>query len=768
MIKKSTQNTLPYRMISDDGIIEIEKGLYSKSVFFNDINYQISKDEDKLDIFTRYGQLLNYFDPSLDIQITINNKNINHEHEILLKYKNDFLDKYRYEYNSVIKEQLEKGRNDITHEKYLTYTIRAANLKEARAAFTRYDDNIINNFKSIGSMSYALSGDDRVKILHDFLNPGNEELLQTNIKDINLQGITTKDIIAPDSFKFKMDYFMMGDKYARAIFLKTFPGFLIDRFVAELTDFSFNMMLTINIKSIAPDKAIKLVKRQITSMEANKIEYQKRAVKSGYSIDIIPVELEHSIKQADELLDELMNKNQKMFIINLLLIHVADSLEDLNRDTEMIMSTARKYLCYMGKLKYQQEDALKSVLPVGINKLKIQRTLTTDSTSVLLPFTAQELFHPGGIYYGLNSISKNIILFDRKSLKNANGFILGTPGAGKSFITKKEIISVRLNTDDDIIVIDPEMEYNKLVRSFDGEVIKISANSNHYINPLDINEKYGGDDAPIKVKAEFILSLFECLMGGNNGLTAKEKTIVDRCLRKTYAKYLQTYNNSRIPTMLDFHRILEEQSEEEAKNLALSLEIYVKGSLSIFSEKTNINYNNRLVSYDISGLGEQLKTVGMLIILDNVWNRIVKNREFGRRTWLYVDESHLLFKNEYSANFLHKLFKRARKWYGIVTAVTQNVSELLSSEQAKTMLSNSDFMLLFNQSASDREELKKLLKISDTQMRYITSSEAGSGLLFTGDFIVPFVDKYPANTRIYRLITTKPDEISLIKGEKVI
>jgi len=767
MIKKSAQNTLPFRMITGDGIIEIEKGLYSKSVFFNDINYQIGKDEDKLDIFTKYGQLLNYFDPSLDIQITINNKNVNHEQEVLLKYKNDFLDKFRVEYNNIIKEQLKKGRNDITHEKYLTYTIRADNIKDARAAFTRYDDNITSNFKNIGSNSYVLSGDARVKILYDFFNPGNEELLSTSIKNINLQGITTKDIIAPDSFKFKMDYFMMGDKYARAIFLKTFPGFLNDRFVAELSDFSFNMMLTINIKSIAPDKAIKLVKKQIVGMEANKINYQKRAIKSGYSIDIIPSELEHSLKQADELLDDLLNKNQKMFIINLLLVHVADSLEDLNRDTEMIMSTARKYLCYMGKLKYQQEAALRSTIPVGTNKLKIQRTLTTDSTAIFMPFTSQELFHPDGIYYGINSISKNIILFDRKSLKNANGFILGTPGSGKSFITKKEIISVCLNTDDDIIVIDPEKEYSKLVKSFDGEVIKISANSNHCINPLDISEKYGGDDAPIKVKAEFILSLFECLIGDNNGLTAKQKTIIDRNLHKTYVNYARAYNNP-LPTMLDFYSILEQQPEDEAKDLAICLEMYVKGSLSIFSDKTNINYNNRMVSYDISDLGEQLKTVGMLIILDNVWNRIVRNREIGRRTWLYIDESHLLFKNEYSANFLHKLFKRARKWSGIVTAVTQNVSELLSSKQAKTMLSNSDFMLLFNQSASDREELKKLLKISDTQMRYITSSEAGNGLLFTGDFIVPFVDKFPTNTRLYRLITTKPGEINLIKEVKVV
>ena len=467
-------------MITDDGIIEIEKGLYSKSIFFNDLNYQIARDEDKEDIFIKYGLLLNFFDPSLDVQITINNKNVDHEKEVMLKYKNDCLDKFRLEYNNIIKSQLDKGRNNISREKYLTYTIKANNINDARAAFSRYDENIITNFKNIGSTSYILEGNDRVKVLHDFLNPGNEELLQTNIKGANLQGISTKDIIAPDSFKFKMDYFMMGDKYARALFLKTFPGFLNDRFIAELTDFSFNLMLTINIKSVAPDKAIKLVKKQIIGMEGNKIDYQKRASRTGYSQDILPAELAHSLKQAEELLNELMNKNQKMFIVNLVMLHVADSLEELDRDTDIIMSSARKYLCYMAKLKYQQEDALKSTLPIGINKLKIQRTLTTDSTAVLMPFTSQQLFHPGGIYYGISSVTKNIILFDRKSLKNSNGFTIGSPGSGKSFASKKEILSICLNSDDEIIVIDPEAEYTRLIKNLDGEIINISGSSALY------------------------------------------------------------------------------------------------------------------------------------------------------------------------------------------------------------------------------------------------------------------------------------------------
>jgi type IV secretory pathway VirB4 component len=677
----------------------------------------------------------------------------------MLPKNNDPFDKYRFEYNNMINSQLKKGRNDITKEKYITYTIKSDNLKDARSIFSSFDEKIITNFKRMGSSARVLTGTERAKTLHDILNLERENLFNCNIKQINKYGHITKDVLVPDSLKFKFNYFCIGDKFAKIIFLRDFPSYLNDCFIADITDFSFNMLLTINIKSVLPDKAIKLVKKQITGMEANKLEYQKRASKSGYSQDIVPYELKHSLNQAEDLLNELLNKNQKMFLTNLLIMITADTKDELNKKTDSILSCARKFLCYMGTLNYQQEDALKSILPIGTNKLKVQRTLTTDSTAVLIPFTSQNIFQKNGMYYGLNSISKNMVIFNRKSLKNSNGFILGTPGSGKSFAAKREMINVLLNTNDDVIILDPESEYENLVKNFNGEIIKLSANTNNYINPLDLNQNYSDDEDPISIKSEFILSLCEILLNSKNGLTSKEKTIIDRCLKKTYTRYLQNFDKSTTPTLLDFHEILESQPETEATDISLSLEIYTKGSLSIFSKKSNVNYNNRFVSYNIKDLGNQLKTIGMLIVLDNIWNRITQNRQIGKRTWLYMDEAHLLFKNDYSANFIHELYKRARKWGCIPTSITQNVSEILQSNQAKTMTSNSDFLLIFNQSASDREELSKLLKISDTQISYVTNSQAGQGLLYTGEFTIPFFDNFPKHLNLYNMMTTKPDEI---------
>lgn len=766
-IPRTVQQTIPYLQVYSDGIIQIDKNLFSKSIQFQDINYQIARQDDQENIFYMYGEFLNFFDSNVKVQITINNKNIDKsefEKNVILKTKNDSLDEYRREYNDMLRKQMAAGRNEIAREKYITFTIEAKSIEEARFDFSRIETEIMANFKRMGSNAEELTTKRRLEILYDFYRGSKNSSSSIDFHLLKNQGMTTKDIIAPDSFMFKRDYFTMGDKFGRVLYINQLPTFLNDKFLARMSDFSFNMLLTINLQSVTSRDALRLVRRQLTGMESNKIEQQKKAIKSGYDASMISHDLKNSLLEAEELLDDLVNRNQKMYLVNILIVHLADSLEDLNRDTNLIHGTAQKSLCVVGNLNFQQENGLASTLPLGNNRLKISRTLTTDSAAILIPFTSQELFQKNGMYYGLNAVSKNLIIFNRKTLKNPNGFILGSPGSGKSFSAKREMINVLLNTDDDVMIIDPEREYSALAQNFDGELVHISAGSKNHINPLDMSANYSDDDDPLLLKSEFVLSLCECLVGGSTGLTGKEKTIIDRCLKSTYAPLIsQNFNPDYMPTLINFQEELEKQTEDVAKNLALSLEIYTKGSLGIFANPTNINLSKRLVVFDIKDLGKQLKTMGMLIVLDAIWNRITENRAIGRRTWIYMDEIYLLFTNEYSANFLFELYKRARKWGGIPTGITQNVEDLLKSELARRMLSNSDFLLMLNQATSDRVELAHLLNISKSQISYVTNSGPGQGLLFSGDSIIPFVDHFPTDTKLYSMMTTHVEEVRDIK-----
>lgn len=765
VVPRTAQQTIPYIMAYEDGIIEVSKGRFSRTIKFADINYHIARQEDKEDIFIRYCEFLNYFNSTIDIQITIINKSINVEtleKHVLLREKGDYLDEYREEYNEMLRHQIKEGKNDIQKEKYITLTIAANNIDEARSVFVRLESETLGLINKLGSHGFVLNIQERLELLHDLYRNGHEGEFVFQPKINKRKGLTSKDLIAPDSFEFKRDHMIIGDKYARAIFLKDLPSFLNDTILTELTDFRINMMVTINITPMEPHVALRLIKHKITGMEANKIDYQKRSLRSGYLEAFIPYELRYSLQEAQELLDDVISKNQKLYLTNIVIVHLANDKSALDRDTEQINAIARKYLCQMGTLNYQQEEGLNTVLPIGSNQLKIDRCLTTESTAVFIPFTSQELIQPNGMYYGLNAVSRNLILFNRKSLKNPNGFILGSPGSGKSFSSKREMINVLLNTNDDVIIIDPEREYTRLVQNFGGQVIYISAGSKNYINPLDMTIDYADDDEPLLLKSDFVLSLCEVIVGGREGLNPKEKSIIDRCLKITYREYMQDFDPDKVPTLKDFHEILKRQKEPEAENLATALELYTTGNLSVFANKTNIDINNRLVCFDIKDLGKQLKTMGMLIVLDAIWNRITVNRFKGKRTWIYMDEIYLLFTNEYSANFLFELYKRARKWGAIPSGITQNVEDLLKSELARRMLSNSDFILMLNQAPSDRAELAKLLNISATQLSYVTNSDPGQGLLFSGNSIIPFVDKFPSNTKLYRMMTTKVEEVSQI------
>jgi len=758
-VPKTAQQTIPYLRVCDDSVIEVEKNRYSRTYEFDDVNYHIAKQADQEDIFLRYCSILNSFDTTVDVQITILNNRINisdFKDRVLLKMKNDSFDEYRREYNEMLLEKISQGQNEIQRHKYLTISVEAESLQIARNKFYSFETELYSNFRKLNSNLKELSGNERIKILKDIFRGVEITIPEFSLKDF-MRG-ADRGYVSPDYFEFKNDYFMFDDKYARCLFIRDFPSYLSDKLISDLTDTGFHMLLSINIQPVDPQVAIKVVKRQLTSMETNKLQAQRKAVESGYTSELISHDLQYSLKEAEELLDDLRNKNQKMFMVNCIIMHMAKSYDELNQDTETLKSTARKHLCNLGVLKFQQEDAMASVLPLGFSRLKIRRTLTTESTAILMPFNTQEMIQTNGMYYGLNAVSRNMIMFNRINLKNPNGFILGSPGSGKSFSAKREIINILLNTDDDVIIIDPEREYVNLGMNFKGEIVNISAASKNYINPLDLSREYSDEENPIVLKSEFILSLCECLIGGNYGLSAKEKAIIDRCLLFTYFDFLQDFDPEKQPTLKDFYRQLIKQNEPEAKAIALSLELYTQGSLSIFAHRTNININNRFVIFDIKDLGKQLKTMGMLIVLDNIWNRITRNREKGKRTWIYMDEIYLLFNNEYSANFLFELYKRARKWGGIPTGITQNVEDLLRSELARRMLSNSDFIMMLNQAPSDRAELARLLNISDNQLSYITNSDAGQGLLFCGDSIIPFMDRFPKNTKLYKMMTTKIEE----------
>lgn len=758
-VPRTVQKSLPYKCVCDEYIFKADENHYSKTYCFEDINYSIANQEEQEGIFLGYCSVLNSFDTNTDIQITVHNNRVNKakfNEMVLLKHKGDGFDRYIDIYNDMLIEKMEQGQNGIIRSKYLTVTVQAADLDTAKAKFTSIDLEVMNAFKKIGSIIKPMTSNERIILLKDIFRSVDVEIPQLTEKDFRRQ--SERAYCCPDYLEFKKDYFMWGDKYARTMFIKDMPASLKDCMLTDLTNTNLDIMVTVNVAPVDPYKALKIVSHQLTSMRANKLQAEKKAIQSGYTSDVINEDLKHSLMEAEELLDDLRSKNQKMFLANIIIMVTAGDIDELESNTEAIEAIVRKHICSLSTLNFQQEKGLQSVLPLGNCTLKIRRTLTTESTAVLLPFSSKEISHKNGMYYGLNALSNNMILFSRLNLKNPNGFILGSPGSGKSFSAKREMLNVFLATDDDIIIIDPEREYTSLVAALNGETINVSPASSNYINPLDMSKDYSDDESPLTMKSDFILSFCECLVG-KQGLTAKEKAIIDRCLTATYAEYIQDFEVSKTPTLMEFYENLKAQPEKEAQGLALSFELYIKGNLNMFAHKTNVNTTNRVVSYDIKDLGKQLKTLGMLIVLDYVWNRITLNRAKGKRTWIYMDEIYLLFANEYSANFLFELYKRARKWGGVPTGITQNVEDLLKSETARSMLSNTDFVLMLNQAASDRIQLAKLLNISDNLLGFVTNSDSGQGLICCGGAIIPFKDKFPHN-ELYDLMTTKLEEVS--------
>jgi type IV secretory pathway VirB4 component len=764
-VPATAQQTIPYLRMHPDGICQATDALYTKTIQFQDINYQLAQNEDKTAIFDGWCDFLNYFDSSIRFQFSFLNLSASiedFEQSILIPNQNDDFDDIREEYANMLRGQLAKGNNGLSKTKFITFGIEAENLRTAKPRLERIENDLLNSFKRLGVAADPLSGKDRLKLLHSIYHLDGQERFLFDWDWLPLSGLSTKDYIAPSSFDFtESRNFRMGRKHCSVSFLQILAPELNDRMLADFLSMDNSLVVTLHIQSIDQTSAIKTIKRKITDLDRMKIEEQKKAVRSGYDMDIIPSDIATYGGEAKKLLQDLQSHNERMFLVTFLIMNTADGKQQLDNNIFQAQGIAQKYNCQLVRLDFQQESALNSSLPLGHNQIEIQRGLTTSSTAIFVPFTTQELFQREGepLYYGLNALSNNLIMVDRKALKNPNGLILGTPGSGKSFSAKREIANAFLITQDDITICDPEGEYYPLVERLQGQVIKISPTSGHYINPMDINLNYSEDESPLSLKSDFILSLCELIVGGREGLQPIEKTVIDRCVRMVYQAYLNDPMPENVPILGDLHQILLEQPEKEARLIATALEIYVSGSLNVFNHRTNVNIQNRLVCFDIKELGKQLKKLGMLIVQDQVWGRVTANRAEGRSTRYYIDEFHLLLKEEQTAAYSVEIWKRFRKWGGIPTGITQNVKDLLSSREIENIFENSDFVYMLNQAGGDRQILAKQLNISPHQLSYVTHSGEGEGLLFYGNVILPFADRFPKNTELYRIMTTKPAEV---------
>lgn len=898
----SAQDTIAYKEMRPDGICVVKNGYYTKTIQFYDINYQLARNEDKNIIFENYCDFLNYFDKSITVQLSFLNQTMDisdFEKSIAIKPQNDEFDEIRAEYTQMLKNQLARGNNGIVRKKYITFGVEADNIQNAKQRLERVETDIINNFKVLGVRAYPLSGMERLELLHSCFNGGGSKLnFSWNL--IHKTGLTTKDFIAPPSFDFSDGrYFRMGRTIGAVSFLHILAPELTDEMLKNFLEIQSSLAVNIHIRSIDQTEAIKMIKRKITDLDKMKIEEQKKAVRSGYDMDILPPDINTFGLDAKKLLEDLQGRNERMFLATVLVTNTAKTRKELNSSILEAEAIAQQKNCPLRRLDYQQEGGLMASVPIGINNIQIERALTTSSTAIFVPFTTQELFSESkeALYCGLNALSNNMIMVDRKMLKNPNGLILGTPGcfmgntkiclagwkiesleklveqgitdttikaydekrkkivdaqavdiriekyadkikvltfadgtqihctgehlimdadgkyvpadeihegqklsgghtvvrvsfltlpekipvydmtvpkyfnfvlenglivhnSGKSFSAKREIANAFLVTNDDIYICDPEAEYYSLVKELKGQVVRLSPTSKDYLNPLDINLNYSDEENPISLKSDFVLSFCELIIGGKNGLEPIEKTVIDRSVTRIYQKYFENPIPANMPILEDLYEEIKRQPELEAGRLASALELYVKGSLNVFNHHTNVDISNRIVCFDIKELGKQLKKLGMLVVQDQIWNRVTINRNEHKATRYYCDEFHLLLKDEQTAAYSVEIWKRFRKWGGIPTGVTQNVKDLLSSAEIENIFENSDYIYMLNQAQGDREILAKKLGISPQQLSYVTQSGAGEGLLFYGNTIIPFIDRFPKDTKLYRLMTTIPQEVA--------
>ena len=690
-VPHSAQDSIPFDRMFPDGICRVGDNYYTKTIQFQDINYQLAMQEDQTAIFEEWCSFLNFFDSSIRFELSFMNMSTDaadFEKMIRIPFRKDAFNHIRSEFSSMLKKQLAQGNNGLTKTKYLTFGIEADSMKLAKPRLQHVETDLLNNFRRLGVRARTLNGKERLHLMHSMFHMGDEDKFHFDWKWLVGSGMSVKDFVAPTCFAFpKSRVFQMGSLYGSMSYLQITASDLSDQMLKDFLEMESSQVITMHIQSVDQNKAIKTIKHTITELDRSKIEEQKKAVRAGYDMDIIPSDLATYGKDAKALLKELQSQNERMFLLTFLVMNTGKTEAELETNVFQASSIAQKYNCNLRRLDYQQEQGLMSCLPLAMNQIEIQRGMTTSSTAIFVPFTTQELFQNGkeAIYYGLNALSNNLIMVDRKKLKNPNGLILGTPGSGKSFSAKREITNAFLVSDDDIIVCDPEAEYTALVQKLQGQVVKISPSSSQFINPMDINANYSEEDNPIALKADFILSLCELVVGGKEGLQPVEKTVIDRCVHQIYQKYFEDPRPENMPILQDLYESLLAQEEKEARHVATALEIYVTGSLNLFNHRTNVDINNRFVCYDIKELGKQLKKIGMLVVQDQVWGRVTANRSAGKATRYYMDEFHLLLKEEQTAAYSVEIWKRFRKWGGIPTGITQNVKDLLSSREVQNI-----------------------------------------------------------------------------------
>ena len=770
-VPHTAQESIPFERMFKDGICRVTDDYYTKTIQFQDINYQLALQEDKAEIFEEWCSFLNFFDSTVNFELSFMNMVTDMDEfkaGIAIPHQKDSFNSVRDEYSAMLFHQMEAGNNGLTKSKFLTFGIHADSIKDAKTRLIHIENAVLNNFKQLGVQTKTLNGKERLALMHQQLHMGDKEKFNFDWKYLVGSGLSVKDFIAPSSFSFPNGKrFQVGSIHGAVSFLSIDASDISDALLSDFLNMDSSQIVTMHLHSVDQNEAIKTVKHTITELDRSKIEEQKKAIRAGYDMDIIPSDLATFGKDAKALLKELQSQNERMFLLTFLIMNTGKTEQELENNVFQARSIAQKHNCNLIRLDFQQEQGLMSSLPLAYNQVEIERGMTTSSTAIFVPFTTQELFQSGdeSLYYGLNALSNNLIMVDRKLLKNPNGLILGTPGSGKSFAAKREIANAFLVTDDDVIISDPESEYSPLVERFGGQVIKISPTSTQYINPMDINMNYSDDDNPVTLKADFILSLCELIVGGKEGLKPVEKTVIDRCIHQIYQRYFANPIPENMPLLEDLYKELLKQSEAEAKNVATALEIYVTGSLNVFNHRTNVDITNRLVCYDIKDLGKQLKKIGMLVVQDQVWGRVTANRSEGKSTRYYMDEMHLLLREDQTAAYTVEIWKRFRKWGGIPTGITQNVKDFLQSKEVENIFENSDFVYMLNQAVGDRQILSKQLNISPHQLSYVTHSGPGEGLIFYGNVILPFVDRFPKDIELYRIMTTRLSEITEAKEE---
>ncbi len=758
VIPRSVQQSIPIRCVYSDGIWHTGRK-HSRTWRFADINYAAASEEERRSIFLSYCAVLNSLPTDAAAKITIINRRINpvdFQRQILMKERGDELDRYRRESNQILTRRAAES-NNLVQEKYITLSIPQRKIEETRTYFRRVDANLSKGFGRLDSGAKPLTTHDRLRILHDFFRPGEEQYFTFDQTAAIRRGLDFRDLICPDGLAFKAGHFEMGDKVGRVLFLKDYASYIKDEMIADLSDFPRNLMLSIDILPIPTDEAVREVQSRILGIETDITRWQQRQNDKNNFTASIPYELEQLRGETKEFLSDLTERDQRMIFAVVTLVHIADSLEQLDADTEALLSIGREHLCQFSTLRYQQEDGLNTVLPYGLRRVKALRTLTTESAAVLMPFRVQEIQDPGGLPYGVNAISKNLLICERKRLISPHAFYLGVSGSGKSVAMKSTIENVALATNDDIIIIDAEREYGPITRSLGGTVVEISPSSPHHINPMEVADGYGDGENPIAMKSELITSILEQQMGVGR-VSGSHKSIIDRCTANVYQNYFHSRGKAPMPLLTDWRNEVLKQVDPEAREIALAAELITEGSLNVFAHPGNVDMNSRIITLDLYEMGEQLRPTALVVTLEAIQNRVMENRKRGKYTWVFLDEVYLYFKYHYSGEFLYRAWKRFRKYAGIMTAATQNVEECLKSETARLMLANSEFLLLFNQAATDRAELGKLLHISDTQMGYITNAEPGHGLLKMGGSLVPFNNSIPKDTELYRLMSTTPGE----------